>query len=354
MDTEARQPLLLDWRPSSGRPGTRHVGAFSKLPGLIRDLGGDPATILRAAGLDPAALDQPANRVPYEAMLTVLNRAAESTGCRHLGLLTGRLWHLADLGLVGELARNSPTVGEALDRLVVNQHMNSEGSLAFLVHRGAAVDFGYSIYVPFEGSVAKMHDAVLAGGMNFMRDLCGADFRPTEVLFPHASPADERPLREHFGAPLRFNAGFAALRFSASWLARATEGADAGRLRRAEAELAKRDRQSLDDAVHRAVRRLMLHGRASGLDVAQALSLHRRTLNRRLAAEGTTFQRVLDRVRLAVAQQLLDDTRLSQPNIAEILGYRDEVSFLRAFRRWTGSTPGAWRRRTAHGPARRD
>jgi AraC-like DNA-binding protein len=71
--------------------------------------------------------------------------------------------------------------------------------------------------------------------------------------------------------------------------------------------------------------------------------MHRRTLNRRLSAEGTTFQHVLDRVRFAVAKELLQNSELSLPEIAYALGYANSVAFIPAFRRSTGTTPGAWR-----------
>ncbi|HEX5629844.1 MAG TPA: AraC family transcriptional regulator, partial [Usitatibacteraceae bacterium] len=96
----------------------------------------------------------------------------------------------------------------------------------------------------------------------------------------------------------------------------------------------------------RALRTLLLHGKGSGDDVAQALAIHRRTLNRRLNAEGTTFQKVLDTVRFAAAKEMLEDSRVPIPEIATALGYADYVSFTRAFKRWTGNTPGAWRKRS--------
>ncbi len=78
--------------------------------------------------------------------------------------------------------------------------------------------------------------------------------------------------------------------------------------------------------------------------IAQALAIHRRTLNRRLSAEGTTFQKVLDQVRCAVAKELLGDSDISIAEIAALLKYADYVSFTRAFKRWTGASPGAWRK----------
>jgi len=77
------------------------------------------------------------------------------------------------------------------------------------------------------------------------------------------------------------------------------------------------------------------------------LSMHRRTLNRRLHAEGTTFQRVLDEIRYAVARQLLSDTGAALDDIAASLGYSGVCPFMRSFRRWSGTTPGRWRREAA-------
>ena len=116
-----------------------------------------------------------------------------------------------------------------------------------------------------------------------------------------------------------------------------------GRLRVAREQASAADRGVLADKVHRAVRTLLLHGKASGADISQALAMHRRTLNRRLTAEGTTFQQVLDRVRFAVAKELLENSELALPEIASALGYANSVAFIPAFRRWTGTTPGAWR-----------
>jgi AraC-like DNA-binding protein len=102
---------------------------------------------------------------------------------------------------------------------------------------------------------------------------------------------------------------------------------------------------ALDDPSNRIAHAgaLLLHGKNSGADLAQVLAMHRRTLNRRLHAEGTTFQQVLDRVRFAVPKELIEDSRVALHDIAAALGYAGLAPFMRAFRRWTGTTPGAWR-----------
>lgn len=142
---------------------------------------------------------------------------------------------------------------------------------------------------------------------------------------------------------MRFNAEFCAVRFPATWMMHSVKGADAKRLRLVKALAQAADPAGFVQRVNRSLRTPLLHGKGSGADVAQTLALHQRTLNRRLRVEGTTFQQVLDRVRFAVAKELLEDSTASMSKIAFALGYADDVSFIRAFRRWTGTTPGAWR-----------
>ena len=92
----------------------QRVGAFTGLPGLVRELGGEPVSILAQAGLSVDALRDPDDRVPYAAIGQVLREAALRTRCPHLGLLVGRMWSLSDVGLTGEVVLNSRTVGEGL------------------------------------------------------------------------------------------------------------------------------------------------------------------------------------------------------------------------------------------------
>ena len=88
----------------------QRVGAFARLPALIRQLGAEPVTMLARAGITCEAIADPENRVPYQALVTLLHEAAHETACPHIGLLLGRTWHLGDVGVVGEAVRHSPSV----------------------------------------------------------------------------------------------------------------------------------------------------------------------------------------------------------------------------------------------------
>jgi len=325
-------------------PGSQRVGAFSVLPELIRQLGADPVPVLASAGLEPNALDDSDGMIPYAALGAVFREAANRTRCPHIGLIAGRVWHVADLGLVGELARNSQSVRQALETLTTYQHLNSGGGLGFLMERGCTVDAGYAIYHANVSGTDQIYDCVLAGSFNFLRELCGPDWTPSEVFIPHAKPPDSGPYRRLFKAPLRFDSEFCAIRFSDYWMDRAVEGCDCARRQLALRVAEQAGPGALINQVSRTLRLLLLHGKNSGDDVAHALSMHRRTLNRRLKAEGTTFQHTLDCVRFEVARQLLSDPGIALDNVAAALGYAGVSPFMRTFHRWTGTTPGRWRR----------
>jgi AraC-like DNA-binding protein len=321
----------------------QRVGGFVELPGLLRELGADPAKVLASAGLEPDALERADNAVPYLAAMQMLYHAARHTGCAHLGLLAGQRWSLSHFGALGQLMRNSPTVGEALRSLAVFQRLNSDVGAAFLLEHQGTVSLGYTIYRENVPYAEHAYDVAMAVAYNLLRELCGPRWAPTEVVFARREPSDPTLYRQHFRAPVRFDREFSAVRFPVRWCQQPIEGADAQRCRELTERLAAHDSVELVAHLRRSLRLLLLYGKSSGDDLAQALSLHRRTLNRRLRAQGTTFQKVLDEVRLEVARQLLEQTRVPISDVSATLCYADVAAFMHAFKRWTGTTPGKWR-----------
>jgi AraC-like DNA-binding protein len=334
--------LSPDW-PSEG--WNQRVGAFTGVPALLRELGADPDTVLACAGLAPNALSDPDKHIPYGALGRLLEFSAQATHHPQFGLLAGRMWRLDDLGAVGKLVRHSTPLREALRLLVVHQHLNSGGGLAFALNRATIVDFGYAIYYPRIAGADQIIDCTLAGAFNLLRELAGATWTPSEVFLAHAKPADAVLYRNMFKCVPRFNCEFNAFRFPSYWLDCPVEGADPEQRRIALAQVRAFDPGLLIQHVYRSLRTLLLSGKTSGDDLAQMLSMHRRTLNRRLRDLGTTFQAVLDDVRFEAARQLLCYSDVSLDEIAASLGYAGVSPFMRTFHRWTGITPGQWRRR---------
>ncbi len=333
----------------------QRVGALTVVPALLRQLGADPAAVLAAAGVDPAALDFAENTIAYAAFGRLVEEGARQSGCAHFGLLVGQAWHLPTMGLIGQLVRHAPTVGAGLRLAVVHHHLNSHGGVIFLHERGAMAEFGYAIYHRGVRGAGQILDGVLAAQVSYLRELCGPGWVPTEVRVAHAAPADPGPYRRLFRCPVRFDCELSSLRFPAHWLARPIPGADATMLRELEQQAGELTEPELIEKLQRSLRVLLLSGVSSGDAVADMLAMHRRTLNRRLEALGTTLRQVLDDVRFEAACQLLADTHLTLDDIAGALGYSGVSPFTRAFRRRSGSSPGHWRRDAQAGGAdRRD
>jgi AraC-like DNA-binding protein len=340
--TPANRSLSETWR--------QRVGGYAGLRKLIGALGVEPGAMLELAGLARNALDEADSTIPYAALGRLLLMSSARTGCPHLGLLSGRMWRLSDLGAVGTLVRTSATVGDALYALIEHQYLDSEGALSYVARHGATVDVGYAIYHPAVTGTAHIYDSFLAGTFNYLRELCGNEWTPSEVLIPHARPNIFAPYRTILRVIPRFNSEICALRFRADWMERRVEGACPERHRVAREQVDRVESSDLIQRVYRALRLLLLHERLGGDDVAHALAIHRRTLNRRLQSHGTTYQGILDDVRFSVARELLLLPELPLDDVASALGYAGMSSFTRTFQRWAGTTPGRWRRVTALEP----
>lgn len=320
------------------------MGALCELPGLLRDLGHDPAPILAAAGLTASSLDSPDHRITYPALGRLMACSVRLTGRSDLGLLTGRLWTLGHMGLVGELMKHSATVGDALRILVFNHRLNSEGAAVFLFESGDLAALGYAVHQPRVEGLEHIYDAVLACGLNLIRELLGAQWAPHKVVLARTHPKDSRPYLAAFQVRPEFDSDHSAIYLPRSLLDQPVSGADPGTRRQLEARVAQMTETDILLRVHRAIRLLLVDGQCSGEEVARRLHMHRRTLHRRLEAEGTSFQKILDGVRWDIARQLLGSTRLSLGEIAAATAYVDISSFVRAFHRWSGTTPEKWRK----------
>jgi AraC-like DNA-binding protein len=343
--------------------GIVRVDVLTHIPSVLRELGLDPAAVIAESGLDPGIFDDPANEVPMWTLGRLLQIAATSSGCAHVGLLIGqRSRALGAMGLVGRLVWNSPDLGTALRNLTGHLHLRDRGAVAPLLVSDGVASLGYEIYQPNVEACDQICDLVMAIASKIVRSLCGPIWRPHEVLFAHREPADPRPLHRFFGVPLRFDAGSTAVLFPAQWLEHPIEGADPidfRELSRRVDALERRMTGELVSDLRPMLRVILMSGMRSVDELAERLSRHRRTLNRRLRAHGTSLHRMIEEVRSEMARQLVENTRMSLTDIAATLGYSEPSAFTRAFRRWKGKSPKAWRndhgagarRQAASGPA---
>ena len=322
------------------------VGPLMGIPSLLREFNVDLAEIMATIGLDVSLFDDPENPVSFATMGRLLKLCAARTQCPYFGLLAGQKAAGASLGMVGILALHSPDVRSALRSLILYLHLHDQGAVPVLSVEQSIAMLGYAIYQSDTEGTDQIYDGAIAITFNIMRELLGPTWRPTEVLFSHRAPNDLGPYLRFFQAPLRFDAEQTALVFPARWLNCQVAHADPRLHEMIEQRIAALEGLSSDDlvgSVRRVLRTLLIGQRSSLEQVAQLFSMHRRTLNRRLQRQGVTFQALVDEVRYEIARQLLENTCLSMCQIAAILDYADASAFTRAFRRWSGAPPTAWR-----------
>ena len=352
--TAARPRRLRDARSDVGTRGTGpqsdatlRVGATLGLPAVLQDLGVNPAVVLAEAGVPTDLFADPDNRMSYRTRARLLQIGEARSGCPHLGLLVGMRGDIDSLGLLGVLAKHSIDAGAALASIVDYFRLQHHGATVALAVDGGIAEFSYDLIDPSSVAAHHIGDGALAEIGNVLRSLCGRDWAPIEVRFAHAKPADLRPYRAAFRAPLRFDCERNSVVFASSWLGRRLPGADEELqrlLRKQMRSLEIAHGEAFADKVRVVLGTALLTGHHGADQVAALFSIHGRTLHRRLAADGASYRQLLDEGRHAIVCRMLRDTRLGVTEIAAALDYSDASSLTRAFRRWSGTTPAAWRR----------
>jgi AraC-like DNA-binding protein len=330
--------------------GTVRIAPLLGAVPLLSEMGVDPYRVMAEAGLDRALFDDPENIVPFADAGRFLAGCAASTGCEHLGILLGENLGLDVLGVVGRLAQHAADVGSALRNVILHLHLHDQGAVPALWVSGDRAMVGYTIYQPDVHGTEQIYDLAVAITRNVVKALAGSGAEPSEVRLHRARPKDIDPYRRFFRTRVHFGEEYPGVLFPASWLERPLRGADAlvhQEIMREIEALEARGAGDLAAQLKRVLRRMLIGGACQGETcrdrVADLFAIHRRTLNRRLSDQGTSFKALVDEARYEIARQLLRDTRLPVGQVAAALDYSDAASLDRAFRRWSGTTPSAWR-----------
>ena len=334
-------------RKRQARPATLRVGGAAEILAVLQGFGVDPDEVLTAAGIDPDLFADPDNLITYAARDRLFRQCVSRTGCQYFGLLVGQRMNLKALGLVGLLMRTSPNAGRALVSIVNLLHLHSQGAvMALRVDEDVAM-LTYDAFEPGLEATDQTGAGAVAMMLNVMRTLCGPDFRPIEASFGHRRPADIEPFRKFFKVPLYFDAEHYALVFSRDWLDVRPPGADdelQQLLQKQVDVLESRYSLAFPDQVRQVLRSALITGYFSESEIAALFSMHSHTFRRRLDASATSFHELVDECRFEMAREMLLNTSLSVSEISASMGYSRASSFIRAFRRWSGVTPGEWRK----------
>lgn len=337
-------------KPVDARYITANIPAFliRSLAAALGDMGHDPGRLLAGLGVTMDDLADPACRVSFRQGREVILRAMKLARGKALGLETGIREKITSVGLVGYAMLTAPTVGEAV-RLGLELQKDTGSMLEFDMR---AVGDGVAVTATSRFNDPDIYvflvEEAFASFMGIGLALAGPEFKPLRVEFTYPAPPQVDDYVRVFGADIRFGALENAVVFDPKWHSQPLVSADPFGHRQLLEFLAfnrarSREAAEVIESVERALRpKLDTHN--SIAKVARELGMSERTLRRRLAGSGSSFQAVLDGLKKNRALELLANPQMSVEQIAFAVGFTDPHNFRRAFRRWTGSTPGTLRK----------
>lgn len=332
------------------------AAALRGIDRLVDNLGGDGAGLLAQFGVSPSDLDSDHGLMPTVTAGRILRRATKALDCPDLGL---RLAAYQDMSMLGPLALavgNCDTVGEGLDcasRFLFVHNQGIRLSRADDPERYAGV--GAVEYRMLHPDVPYEPQTIDAGLGMLHRNLItmSGGYGLLGVHLPHPPLTDESVYTGFFGAPVHFDTGRALLRVPTKLFAQPMSTPVNPELQRMVVEYLEAHytdpREGVATSVRSAVSRALGTVPARIDLVAGRLHLHPRTLQRRLAQEGTSFQAILDDVRKTAAHRLLTGTDMPFSQVASLVELAGQAALTRAARRWFGKTPSQVRREARHG-----
>jgi AraC-like DNA-binding protein len=316
---------------------------------LVEASGHASEELLRSARIDSADICEKNRLIPYKQMVALLENTSEVLECPDFGLrLAERQYADGILGPLDIAMRNSPTVGEAWQYCAEHVHLYSTGASVTLT---ICPDTGREM-MRFEILLDRVYhqrqavEHALLVSQLATKMFSGGRAAAREVWFTHEPVGEFDRHQTYFGCPVRFAQPCNAMFFDKSDFAVSVAGQDERVLEMATYFI---DMQfpaaeaMITSKVRIAIEQKLSGGNCTQADVASALGMHPRTLQRRLKDENVNFEAIKDDVRRDAAVRYLRQTNLPLKTITGLLGYSELSVFYRSCHRWFAMSPNAIR-----------
>lgn len=316
---------------------------------MFASQGIDVPRLFRAAGVDIQLLDKPGARFGAEKISELWELAVAWSGKPALGMDPTLTARFVNFDIVGYALLSSPDLRTGLHNLSHYLALISDAATFELV----ADRQNCWLVLGHVGNTRRVPRQRQEYGLLALLTLCRwlsrRDMRALGADFVFPDPVDAAPYRRAFDCPVRFNQHATRMLLAAEDLDAPLPSRNAAMLalheRAIEERLASLGNALTSYRVTEEIIRRLHGGEPRREDVASSLALADRTLQRRLHAENTSFQQLLDEARRELARKYLADRRYSLGQVADLLGFVDQSNFFRACKRWFGLPPGQYRQR---------
>ena len=309
----------------------------------------DPADHFSRHGLDVNRVSEPRERFPTSAVEALLIDLRDTFQRPCLGTELAAYHRLNDAHALGITMMASDNGLEALERAIRYQKIMSTAARFELPREGGkvALELQHSAFMNVLDVLEPYFFSIV---WHWIKVAAPSSLAPTETCLTVGKP-DNSCLSEALGLPLTWGAKRAAMIFEEAALLEPWEMSNTEIVRANEPMLDNLIRGLKSGDVAASVRLQLLDALDDGVpseeQIAETLHVSARTLQRRLKAENTTFGEVVQETRLQLAQQLLASPDITATEVGLACGFADASAFTRAFRRWTGTTPGDYRDKQA-------
>jgi AraC-like DNA-binding protein len=298
---------------------------------LARLVGLDPLRMLDAAGIPRVALTDPDLRIPTGAARDLIE--ASGRGAEDFSLRMSELRTPSVMGPVALIAREQPDVRSVIEAIARHLGLHSQATTFRIEDAGDLVIVQVRTHFPTPGPTRQSVELGLGQLMRILRQYLGPNWRPVSVSLVHGPPKSMDTHHRIFGPNVAFDQDFDGVVCTQADLERPNPSADpemARQIERYVEGLADAAQAPLPDRVREMIRDLLPTGRAVVDVVARRMGADPRTLQRQLAATGTSFIDLLQEVRMELSGPYLEESERPLVEIAELLGF----SALSPFSRW--------------------
>ncbi|WP_036130959.1 AraC family transcriptional regulator [Marinobacter nitratireducens] len=331
--------------------GTASVSALRQYVRAAESAGMDTTALLRNAGLDPATLDHDDGRIEGDQLQRFIHLLVEQTGNPILGLETGDFVQPGSYSVLGYITMSCATLGEAVARIAPFERLVGDMGTTRLSVVGDEIKLSWNCNYDDPVVRPQLVDNVFASWVNYARWLADNDTAsPTLVKLQRRSPGPnkESAYQERWHCPVVFEAKEDSITLKKALLDTRLRQPDPMLRKTLEAhaltQLASLETDSdLTSRVKNSIQKQLMQGITRQDMVADELGITSRTLQRKLSQEGVSYQKLLDEVRLTMAEDYLLNSDLPIPDIALRLGYSETTSFHRKFKSVKRKTPGEFR-----------
>jgi AraC-like DNA-binding protein len=329
------------------KPATALTSWAKAIRKALDAAGVDSARLFAEAGLDIGALGDPNARYPVEATARLWKLAVAATGEEAFGLTVARYVGPTTFHALGYSLTASETLLAAFERITRYFRLVTDAAEPVLALDGERYRLSFHVTAGAHPPTDESFDAFAFLLVRLCRGLYRREYSPLGISLRRPQPQGLGAFERAFRAPLQFGADENVLWFDRETFEKKLEGANPELARQNDEVvlryLAHFNRQNLRTRVHAALIELLPLGEPNADKIAEALHMSPRNLQRKLADENTSYKELLNDTRRDLALSYLRDPSYNLTEITYLLGFTDSRSFNRAFQRWTGAAPSAYR-----------